>query len=60
MFLDVLKRMLFKDLSKVKPEFKSVPLQFYFEIAEKGRGNSKYGWRGKLLKPTFTLLRSLC
>ena len=24
----------FKDLSKVKPGFKSVPLQIYFEIAE--------------------------
>ena len=52
-----------KDLSKVKPIFKSVPLLFYFEIA--GLFSAKK-WqeiqnmtRGMLLKPAFTHLRSL-
>ena len=52
---------IFKDLIWVKPGSKSVPLQFYFEIAwanqcQKVAENSKYGLRGTLLKPAFTLL----
>ena len=33
---------MYKDISKVKPEFKSVPLQIYFEIA--GLASAK-NWR---------------
>ena len=35
-------RKILKDLSKVKPGFKSVPLQIYFEIAEQTKAKK---WR---------------
>ena len=36
------KRLGFKDLSRVKTGFKSIPFQFYFEIA--GLANAKKWW----------------
>ena len=55
-----------KDLSRVKAGFKSVPLRLYFEFPAASwhwlaqRFQNKIGEeRGTLLKPRFTLLRSL-
>ena len=46
---------IFKDLSRVKAGFKSVPLQFHFEITELASAKK---WR-KIQNIDFTLLRSL-
>ena len=57
-------KILIKDLSRVKAGFykRSSSTLFWIRWAsqcQKVAGNSKYSWGGTLLKPAFTLLRSL-